>query len=176
MSRMSRGLRTLASLMLITGLTGCMGLDQVPRAERDPIYGLGQSAARLLDEQSWTPPLGEQVLLLAPPEVDASLEVQPGALNEALTRALLALKDGPQVLNWSNDRPGIDSLQWRLVARLDTSGGPLRLSDRTLQPYQLTLELVRRLSAERQQTRTFTLSGAFDQAALDALASARPAS
>lgn len=167
-------LRMLAATLLLSTLAGCMSLDQVPRAERDPIYGLGQSAARLIAEQPWTPPLEQQVLLLAPPEVDATLQANPGALNEALTRALLALKNGPQVLNWSTDRPAVDSRQWRLETTLEASGDALTLSDRTLQPYQLQLTLVRSASAERNETRTFTLSGAFDQAALESLARNHP--
>ncbi|MGO2415081.1 MULTISPECIES: hypothetical protein [Cobetia] len=175
MQRLMRWGRPLVVALLLGLLAGCMGLDRVPRAERDPIYGLGQSAARLIAEQHWSPPLVQQVLLLAPPEVDATLDTQPGALNEALTRALLSLQDGPQVLNWSKDRPGIASNQWRLEAQLEANGVPLMLSDRTLQSYQLTLTLVRSTSAERNETRELMLSGAFDQAALEALAHTRTA-
>ncbi|HAR07073.1 MAG TPA: hypothetical protein DCR98_01480, partial [Cobetia sp.] len=78
-------------------------------------------------------------------------------------------------LNWSTDRPAVDSRQWRLETTLEASGVALTLSDRTLQPYQLQLTLVRSASAERNETRTFTLSGAFDQAALESLARNHPA-
>lgn len=50
----------LAATLLLSTLAGCMSLDQVPRAERDPIYGLGQSAARLIAEQRWTPRLSNR--------------------------------------------------------------------------------------------------------------------
>lgn len=169
MQRLSHVCRLLSVGLLLSLLSGCMAFNHVPRAERDPVYGLGQSAARLLDEQAWTPSLAQQVLLLAPPEIDNALDVKSGALNEALTRALLALKEGPQVLNWHKDRPGVSSQQWRLEVQLDTSGGKLLLSDRTLQPYQLTLNLSRRAGDNPLETRHFTLSGAFDQAALEAL-------
>lgn len=175
MQHLKRWEYLLTTGVLLGLLTGCMGLDQVPRAERDPIYGLGQSAARLIAEQPWSPPLAQQVLLLAPPKVDAMLDTQPGALNEALTRALLSLQDGPQVLNWNNDHSGIASHQWRLETLLEASGIPLKLSDRTLQSYQLTLTLVRSTGVERNEIRTLTLNGAFDQAALEALARTRTA-
>ncbi|WP_110707155.1 hypothetical protein [Salinicola sp. CR57] len=134
---------------LITGLVllmlgGCAGLSQSPPDAREALKGLAANAARgLLASPPWpaqdTPAI---TILLRPAEVAETLPITPSALNEALGRALLSNENAPHVLDWA---PASISAradgQWLLQAELTADSPPLRLSDRTLQPYRLQFDL-----------------------------------
>lgn len=124
-------------------LAGCAGAPERPTSVRQALFGLSERAADAVTATSPLPrPAVDEVLLLARPEVDPRLGLAEGRLLESLTRALLAVDDGPQVLEW---RPamaeGGHDNQWRLEARLRPAGPRLRLSDRELLPYRLSLTL-----------------------------------
>ncbi|MEQ6917939.1 hypothetical protein [Halomonas aquatica] len=154
------------TLLLTLLLAGCAGSPQQPATARQALLGLSERAA---DQVTATPPLArpavDQVLLLAMPEVDARLGFTDERLLESLTRALLAVSSGPQVLEWREAmaQGGHDN-QWRLDTRLMADGPRLRLSDRELLPYRLNLEL-RRTGRDEPAWRA-EISGALDATAL----------
>ncbi len=109
-------------------------------------------------------PPSDQVLLLARPEVNAGLDIDNERFNESLVRALLAVSDGPQVLDWNTAMSDSGDNQWRLESRLMADGPPLTLSDRQLLPYRLTLTL--RRPGEEAARWEESLQGALDATAL----------
>lgn len=161
---MSRGMILLLAAVL---LVGCAGPgDTRPTTVRQALFGLGERAAERVAEAPPLPqPPDDQVLLLAMPEVDASFSLAPERLLESLTRALLGLAPGPQVLDWGPSlAQGGGENQWRLDSRLVADGPPLALSDRTLLPYRFQLSL-RRPGADQALWST-QLAGALDASAL----------
>ncbi|MBB3190187.1 hypothetical protein [Halomonas cerina] len=162
---MSRRLRSLLAAVLL--LAGCAELqDAGPITVRQALFGLGERAAERVAEAPPLPqPPIDQVLLLAMPEVDTTFSLAPERLLESLTRALLGLEPGPQVLDWGPSlAQGGGENQWRLDSRLVADGPRLTLSDRTLLPYRLQLSL-RRPGGDRPLWST-ELAGALDASAL----------
>ena len=159
-------MRHLTLLLLALLLTGCAGSPEQPTTVRQALFGLSERAA---ERVTATPPLPspavDQVLLLAIPEVDARLGIAAERLLESLTRALLAVSGGPQVLEWREAMAeGGHANQWRLETRLVADGPRLRLSDRELLPYRLSLELSR--SGRDEPAWRTDISGALDATAL----------
>jgi len=155
------------TLLIALALNGCASDPGPPKTARQALYGLGERAAEAtLTAPVWQVPDGERVLLLAPPEIDAALSVEPEQFGETLTRALLAADAGPQVLDWTPDKAthGAPDNQWLLESRLIAEGPPLTLSDRQLLPYRLVLALRRPGSAAPRWQQTLT--GALDASAL----------
>ncbi len=162
-----RTAKWLVALLIALALGACASNPGPPKTVRQALYGLGERAAdATLAAPVWQVPDGDRVLLLAPPEIDATLAVEPDQFGETLTRALLAVDSGPQVLDWTPDgttREAPDN-QWLLESRLVAEGPPLTLSDRRLLPYRLELALRRPGNpAPRWQQ---TLTGALDASAL----------
>lgn len=156
-----------AVLGLMVVLAGCAAPPERPTTVRQALLGLGERAAEtVLDAPAWTRPSDEIVLLVAPPEVDAGLDITPERFGESLTRALLARSRGPQILDWVPGETGAGGAgnQWLLACRLAAEGPRLRLSDRDLLPYRLTLEL--RRPGENEPRWRRQLSGAIDTTAL----------
>ncbi|SEL62311.1 hypothetical protein [Halomonas daqiaonensis] len=147
-------------------LAGCAAAPDQPTTVRQALFGLGERAAEQLTATPPMPrPASDQVLLLAEPAVDPSLGLSDERLLESLTRALLAVSDGPQVLAWREAMAeGSFDNHWRLDSRLEADGPRLRLSDRELLPYRLSLEL-RRRGGDAPDWRT-EISGALDATAL----------
>ncbi|WP_163559238.1 hypothetical protein [Halomonas sp. NO4] len=155
----------LVGLLALWVLAGCAAPAEHAAPLRQALLGLGDRAAEQVREVDALQPFEQQVLLLAAPEVDAALGLGAERVRESLTRALLAVSPGPQVIDW---RSGMDGEagphQWRLASRLEATGPRLALSDRELLPYRLTLTLQRPGGGEAVwQTR---LEGAFDATAL----------
>ena len=155
----------LPGLLALLVFAGCAAPGEHAAPLRQALLGLGERAAEQVREVAALQPLERQVLLLSAPEVDAALSLETERVRESLTRALLALIPGPQILDW---RPGVagevGGHQWRLASRLEATAPPLALSDRELLPYRLTLTLLRPGDGEAVwQTR---LEGAFDATAL----------
>ena len=153
-------------LALCLSLAGCAGLDEEPRNMRQAVYGMSSQAAEaLLASPPWSGMSQDMVVMLAPPTVDATLSISAGRLTETLARALLALEDGPQVLDWTPSMMADDAPanHWILESRLD-GNGVIRLSDRELLPYQWEITL-RRPGEEAPSWRA-TLAGALDASAL----------
>jgi|GEM_PF-586630 len=153
-------------LSLVALLIGCATTPDAPTQLRQALLGLGQRAA---EEVVSAPPVPEalrdQVLLLAPPDVDAKLNLAQARVQESLTRGLLGVKDGPQVLDWQpGSTPAGDSQQWLVDSRLIADGPRLRLSDRELVPYRLELRL--RRPGDGAALWSTAISGAFDADAL----------
>ncbi|WP_104203006.1 hypothetical protein [Billgrantia saliphila] len=136
-------LRSLAlAAMLALFLAGCAGQPPEPDPVRRALQNLSDRAVdRVLQVEALQPP-EDQVLLLVAPEVDTSLGIESERFLENLTRALLGVSDGPQVIDW---RPAMSgegrSHQWKLESRLEATAPRLTLSDRDLLPYRLTLTL-----------------------------------
>ena len=151
-------------LATVLGLAGCAAPPE-PDPVRQALKSLSERAAgRVMDIVELQPP-NDQVLLLPPPEVDSELEIDSERFLESLTRALLGATPGPQVLDWHDDMRGDSSPhQWRLMSRLSSTGPRLRLSDRDLLPYRLTLTL-QRPDADAAIWQT-EIEGAFDASAL----------
>jgi len=147
-------------------LTGCTTAPEQATTPRQALFGLGERTAEQLTASPPMPrPAADQVLLLAEPEVDRRLQLDEERVLESLTRALLAVRDGPQVLAWRNAMAGGGgNNQWRLESRLDANGPRLRLSDRDLLPYRLRLEL-HRAGSEVPAWRS-EITGALDATAL----------
>lgn len=153
-------------LALCLLLAGCAGLDEEPRNMRQAVYGMSSQAAEaLLASPPWSGMSQDMVVMLAPPTVDATLGISAGRLTETLGRALLALEDGPQVLDWTptmltEDAP---ANHWVLESRLDGTD-VIRLSDRELLLYQWKITL--RRPGQEAPSWQATLSGALDASAL----------
>jgi len=165
-------MRLLLGSVLLVGfvtiaLGGCVSLSQAPPDAREALRGLADNAAEgLLEAPPWVSENASAVtILLRPAEVDASLPITPGALNEALARGLLSHENAPHVLDWTpaSITQGV-SEQWLLQARLSAETPPLRLSDRILQPYHLQFDLSR--PGDERSHWQWQASGAVD---LDAL-------
>ncbi|GHE21033.1 hypothetical protein [Halomonas urumqiensis] len=162
---MKRIFRT-ANVLLVLLLAGCAGSPERPETQRQALFGLGEQAAlRVMESTTLPQPPTDQVLLLAAPLVDGGLRVHQARFHESLTRALLGVSDGPQVLDW-NDALSEDASdnQWRLESELSADGPELALSDRVLLPYRLRLAL--RRAGNDEVLWEETLSGAFDATAL----------
>ncbi|MCA0915731.1 MULTISPECIES: hypothetical protein [Halomonas] len=148
-------------------LSGCAGAPERPDSLRQALLGLGHHAA---EQVAQAPPLAEtplidQVLLLSPPNVDERLSLSVARVQESLTRGLLAIDDGPQVLDWQpGDTPAADTQQWLIDSRLIADGPRLRLSDRELVPYRFELRL--RRPGDGAALWSTVLNGAFDADAL----------
>lgn len=147
-------------------LAGCAAAPDRPETLRQALFNLGERAAgRVMESSALPKPPADQVLLLAAPEVNGELGIGQERFRESLTRALLAVSDGPQVLDWSDSMgEGSGENQWRLESRLMADGPRLRLSDRELLPYRLTLVL-RRPDGESVMWEE-SLQGALDATAL----------
>lgn len=156
----------LAVSLLVLLLSGCASGPERPTTLRQALFGLGEQAAeRILAAPELPRPPTDQVLLLDDPEVDSAFGISRERFLESLTRALLGMTPGPQVLGWSSDMTATDSdNQWRLDSHLMADGPALQLSDRRLLPYRLTLTL-RRPGREEVLWET-RIEGAFDATAL----------
>lgn len=155
------------TLLIALALSACASNPGPPKTARQALYGLGERAAdATLAAPVWQEPDGDRVLFLAPPEIDAALAIEPEQFGETLTRALLAVSSGPQVLDWAPDRAPRDAPdnQWLLESRLIAEGPALALSDRQLLPYRLELALRRPGNAAPRWQQTLT--GALDASAL----------
>ena len=160
-------LRHWSGLLLLMVLSACVGQPERPTTQRQALYGLGERAASAsVTAPNWQRPITEIVLLLDRPEIAASLGVDAERFRETLTRALLAVEPGPQVLNWTPvmAETAVPDNQWRLQSRLLADGPALTLSDRHLLPYRLKLTLHR--PGDKQPLWQQTLYGAFDASAL----------
>lgn len=160
-------LRYWPGLLLLIVLAGCAGQPERPTTQRQALYGLGErAAAASVSAPEWQRPITEVVLLLDRPEIEASLGVDTAYFRETLTRALLAIEPGPQVLNWTPAmaETAVPDNQWRLESRLLADGPILTLSDRRLLPYRLQLSLHR--PGDTQPLWRQTLYGALDASAL----------
>ncbi|MCW4151990.1 hypothetical protein OM427_20945 [Halomonas sp. 18H] len=159
-------IRLLALIALMLMLAGCAAKPQGPETVRQALFGLGERAAEQLASASPLPkPHADLVVLLATPEVDPALGITSESLMESLTRALLGLEAGPQVLDWRSAIAGdAGGNQWRLDSRLTASGPRLTLSDRELLPYRLTLNL-RRPGQDASHWQSH-IDGALDASAL----------
>lgn len=164
---MSRAGKWLSLGLALLLLSACATQPAPPTTQRQALYGLGERAAQAtLGEHAWPRPLGEIVLLLVRPEIDAELGVDTERFRETLTRALLAHREGPQVLNWTPamaDASAPDN-QWLLDSRLKAEGPALTLSDRRLLPYRLELAL--RRPGDSAPRWTWAIDGALDASAL----------
>lgn len=147
-------------------LIGCAAAPDRPETLRQALLNLGERAAgRVMEAPALPQPPSGQVLLLAAPEVNGSLAIGRERFRESLTRALLAVSEGPQVLDWNEAMAeGNGDNQWRLESRLMADGPRLQLSDRELLPYRLTLVLRRPGSEEVLWEES--LQGALDATAL----------
>jgi len=156
----------LVALLALTLLAGCAGAPERPDSSiRQALFNLGERAAALVMTAPDLPqPPSDQVLLLARPEVNAGLGIENERFNESLVRALLAISDGPQVLDWNTNLTDSGDNQWRLESRLMADGPRLSLSDRELLPYRLTLTL--RRPGEEAARWEQSLQGALDSTAL----------
>ncbi|WP_162619441.1 hypothetical protein [Salinicola peritrichatus] len=160
---------------LLLALAACAGLSQPPPTSREALRGLATSAAQgLLASPPWSPDrTASTTILMRPAEVDEALPISAAALNEALGRALLSREDSPHVLDWVPNSPrGAMEDQWLLQARLSADAPPLRLSDRTLQPYTLQFDLSR--PSDPASHWQWQASGALDLDALPAKSEASP--
>ncbi|QJQ95483.1 MULTISPECIES: hypothetical protein [Halomonadaceae] len=139
-------LRAAAVVMLCLLLAACAGAPERPATLRQALFGLSERAsARLLEQPVWQRPTADIVLLLAEPEIEARLHIDGQRFSESFTRSLLAQPDSPQVLNWTPEmgETGMLDNQWLLESQLVADGPLLRLTDRELLPYQLTVTLRR---------------------------------
>ncbi|WP_192035815.1 hypothetical protein [Halomonas sp. YLGW01] len=169
----TRGRTHLAALLALLLLVGCASAPEAPPTLRQALLGLGERAATLvLTQPAWsgtdTSAGQDIVLLLGEAEVDARLGITPERFGETLSRALLAAPQGPQVLDWQPDAATPTASDngnlWLLDSRLEPDGPVLRLSDRDLLPYRLTLAL--RHPGEDKIRWQRVISGAFDMTAL----------
>lgn len=155
-----------AGVLLALLLAGCAGTPDRPETLRQALVGLGEQAARrIMTSPSLPQPPADQVLLLSTPRVDDGLRVDQARFSESLTRALLGISDGPQVLDWdATFAESAGDNQWRLDSELHADGPELQLSDRVLLPYRLRLAL--RRAGDDTLLWEDTIIGAFDATAL----------
>ncbi|GHC34310.1 hypothetical protein [Aidingimonas halophila] len=156
----------LAGLLSIW-LSACATSPDQPTDLRQALLGLSERASEaVLEDPVWSRPTQDIVLLLAEPDIDNTLSLDTERFTETLTRALLGRSEGPQVLNWQPlmAETELPDNQWLLASRLEADGPPLKLSDRELLPYRLTVELKRPGESDPRWSREF--SGAFDATAL----------
>ncbi|TDB04786.1 hypothetical protein [Halomonas marinisediminis] len=156
----------LTLLALLALLTGCAGAPERPDSTiRQALFNLGERAAtRVMAAPELPRPPSDQVLLLSPSEVDDSLGIEDERFQESLVRALLAVSDGPQVLDWGDGLSEGGDNQWQLESHLEADGPRLTLSDRELLPYRLKLTL--RRPGEEAARWQASLQGALDATAL----------
>lgn len=155
----------LLALAWLALLTGCTSAPERPDSHiRQALFNLGERAAERVMTAPLPRPASDQVLLLSRPEVDAGLSIEDERFQESLVRALLAVGDGPQVLDWGDGLVEGGDNQWRLESRLITDGPRLALSDRELLPYRLMLTLSR--PGEEAARWEESLQGALDATAL----------
>lgn len=139
--------------------------------QRDAVQRLGVDAiSQLFDPAGQLSLSSDDMVLVARPDIaptmvklPADAQVDGPRLRNALVRAILQLKDMPQVIGWAphNEEVEMAPPLWRLDSQFSASA-PLALSDRLLFPYSLTLTL----QHSDQSKHTVTLSGAFDSQAL----------
>lgn len=154
----------LSSMALLQ--VGCGSAPPQPSPVRQALVSLSDRAAQqVIRAPDWTQALEDVVMLVADPEVDRALGIEVERFREHLSRALLAQRDGPQVIDAT---PGMTEAandnQWLLESRLLADGPRLRLSDRELLPYKLTLTL--RRPGEENPRWQQQLTGAIDTTAL----------
>ncbi|MCI0509905.1 hypothetical protein C8E00_11127 [Chromohalobacter marismortui] len=162
-----RRAHTVGIITLCLLLSGCAGLSEAPPDDmRQAVYGMSDQAAdALLESPPWSGDTQNMVVMLAPPTIDATFNISAARLTETLGRALLALEDGPQVLDWTPGMMTDDAPDnhWILESHLN-SNGVIRLSDRELLPYQWEITL--RRPGQKAPSWRATLSGALDASAL----------
>lgn len=158
-------LRFTALLVSLLLFVGCAAPPPEPDPVRRALQNLSDRAvARVMQVDALQPP-ADQVLLLVSPDVDSRLEIDSDHFLETLTRALLGASDGPQVLDWRPAMRGVGGdHQWRMESQLEATAPRLRLTDRDLLPYRLTLSLYRP-DADGAVWET-QIEGAFDATAL----------
>ncbi|SHM71849.1 hypothetical protein SAMN05660971_03701 [Halomonas cupida] len=165
---LKRVVLTRAALTLVVALimTGCASQPDQPRTLRQALLALGQSAAMEVADSVplQATSLRDQVLLLSPPGVDGRLTVDQSQLQESLTRGLLGIEDGPQVLDWQPGDTPQNTSQWLVDSRLIADGPRLKLSDRELLPYRLELRM--RRPGDGAALWSSVINGAFDADAL----------
>ena len=152
-------------LLLLALVAGCASQPPPADSIRHALQNLSDRAvARVIQVDALQPP-EDQVLLLVSPQVDRALGIDSERFLESLTRALLGASASPQVLDW---RPAMSGTggphQWRMESYLEATAPRLRLSDRELLPYRLTLSLYRP-DADNALWHT-QVEGAFDATAL----------
>lgn len=159
--------------LLIGCLSGCSlwRTESEEVRQRDAVQRLGVDAVTQLF--ATMPPMtlapGDMVLVarpdIAPVAVKLPVDAQVDGprLRNALVRAILQIKDMPQVVGWAprDEEVELASPLWRLNSRF-SAFPPISLSDRQIFPYLLTLSLQRPDRPEH----AMTLSGAFDSQAL----------
>lgn len=143
--------------------------------QRDAVQRLGVDAVAQMFEAAEHPTLStDDMVLVARPDIapvaaklQVDAQVDGPRLRNALVRAILQLKDMPQVVGWAplNEETELATPLWRLDSRFSAFPA-ISLSDRQLFPYLLTLTLQRPGRPEH----SVTLSGAFDSQALGAQA------
>ncbi len=139
----------IAIMLLAALLSGCAGMSGSSDSQRPPLERLGARAARAVIEGAGS----EQpmTLQMAPLEADAAFGADAARrLDNALTRALLALPNGPQLIPafvGPDDLAQLPADQWLLTSTLRAPSQALQLTDRQLQPYRLLLSLYRGGSA-----------------------------
>lgn len=158
-------LSRIALPLLLVLLAGCASQPPEPDPIRRALQNLSDRAVTRVMQVEVLQPPANQVLLLVAPSVDGEFEVASERFLESLTRALLSPSNGPQVLDWRPAMAGVGGPhQWRMESRLEATAPRLRLSDRELLPYRLTLTLHRPdQDAALWQTE---VEGAFDATAL----------
>lgn len=159
--------------LLIVILSGCSlwHTESEEVRQRDAVQRLGVDAiTQLFDPVAQLQLSSDDMVLVARPDIapttaklPADAQVDGPRLRNALVRAILQLKDMPQVVGWAprNEEVELASPLWRLDSQF-SAYAPLALSDRLLFPYSLTLILQR----PGQSEHTVRLSGAFDSQAL----------
>lgn len=139
--------------------------------QRDAVQRLGVDAmTQIFDPAGHLALSKDDLVLVARPDIapvvtklPVDAQVDGPRLRNALVRAILQLKDMPQVVGWAphNENTGLAAPLWRLDSHF-SAFPPISLSDRQLFPYLLMLTLQR----PDQPGHTVTLSGAFDSQAL----------
>lgn len=167
--------RWMSLALVMGGLTGCSlwRTESEEVRQRDAVQRLGVDAiTRLFDPAEQVSLSGDNLVLVARPDIDPvtaklpiDAQVDGPRLRNALVRAILQVKDMPQVVGWAPRDEEIELAPplWRLNSHF-SAFTPISLSDRQLFPYLLSLTLQR----PDQPPHTVRLSGAFDSQALKA--------